>query len=445
MAVVSIAQSAQPSRSNTTTVAPIQAFKLRAQNRKREPLAFDALLVRRRTQPLHEGKPKALRKRQVSATLATTTPSTTVTIFTTISSNEVAVPTGTTQPAPPVVTVTVISIPPETVTLTESGVTQTLVVVPPEVTLSLTAQPGVTETVIALPPETLTITPQPGVTETVVETPSETFTIALPTVFPTVTAIQQSPTLGSNPGATTVTISRFPGNGSAGSPTATSSLSPFSPNSANFQSRMAAHHVPAIVGGVIGGLAALLILLILFVLCRRRRNQRRGAGPVLLADPFQDEANIVHTMEQQQRELTDLTTPSPYQVPSPFQAAMVATPGISLDVSPQSSSPAPGGKFVKGTTILAPAREDSISTTHSPPSVLPQDSYVTMAELNALRTRILEVENLALRQRINDVENLARAGPSGPTAAATTNPPRASESPPEYASPIDEVQPTETH
>ncbi|KJA27215.1 hypothetical protein HYPSUDRAFT_52190 [Hypholoma sublateritium FD-334 SS-4] len=439
MAVASIAQSAPPSRSNTTSVPPIQAFKLRAQNRKREPLAFDALLVRRRTQPLREGKPKVFRKRQISATLATPTPSTTVTIFTTISSNEVTEPTGKTQPAPPVVTVTVISPPPETVTLTESGVTQTLVVVPPEVTLSLTAQPGVTETVIALPPETLTITPQPGVTETVIETPSETFTIALPTV----TAIQQSPTLGSNPGATTVTISRFPGHGSPGSPTSTSSLSPLSPNSANSQSRMAAHHVPAIVGGVIGGLAALLILLILLVLCRRRRNQRRATGPVLLADPFQDEPPPM----EQQRDFNDVTTPSPYHVPSPFQAAMVATPGISLDVSPQSSSPAPRGKFVKGTstTNIPHAREDSISTTHSPPSVSPQDSYVTMAELNALRTRILEVENLALRQRIHDVENLARAGPSGTAAAETTNPPRASESPPEYASPIDEAQPTETH
>ena len=123
----------------------------------------------------------------------------------------------------------------------------------------------------------------------------------------------------------------------------------------------------------------------------------------------------------------------------------MAIPGVSMDVSPQSSSPAPGGKFAKSSTNIAHVREDSISTTHSPPSVSPQDSYVTMAELNALRARILEVENLALRQRINDVENLARAGPSGTTAAATTNPPRASESPPEYVSPIDEVQPTEAH
>jgi hypothetical protein len=64
-----------------------------------------------------------------------------------------------------------------------------------------------------------------------------------------------------------------------------------------------------------------------------------------------------------------------------------------------------------------------------------------MLEIQALRQRILEVENMALQQRVADVENMARVRQN--TGELSTDPriARASESPPEYASPVDETMP----
>lgn len=119
---------------------------------------------------------------------------------------------------------------------------------------------------------------------------------------------------------------------------------------------------------------------------------------------------------------------------SAFGAAMVAS---TSDTS--SPRPAKFANLYPANPQESQARQESISTTNSPGSnISPQD---TMLEIQALRQRILEVENMALRQRVADVENTARVRQD--TGESSTDPriARASESPPEYASPVDETRP----
>lgn len=273
---------------------------------------------------------------------------------------------------------------------------------------------------------------------TIVTSGATLVTLTLPSESGVFFPQQSLPPVGTGPGngATTVMITPSPSasNGPIGaSPTSSTTIStPLAPGSMNSRSTSAPRHVSTIVGSIIGAIVALIII---FVLCYRRRNRNRATGPILLADPFQDEV-FTPPAEQQQRDATSLTTPSPFTGPIVTGASHSPSQGL---YSPTS------GKFAKQQGD-SHGRDPSVSTSHSPPSISAQDSFVTMADLNTLRARILEVENLALRQRIADVENMARAGPSN----ALANPdellqvPRASESPPEYASPLVEA-PVESH
>lgn len=351
--------STNPAQQSWPNSPSIQVFKLRGQNRRRDPLPLNAALVRERSPRLQN--PVNVKKRpqaSVTTTITTTTTKTTT--------NH-----GTTQP-PPTITETVIIVPSVVFTFVTSGATH--------VTFTLPNESGVS--------------------------------------FPQRSPSSMEP--GSGAGGTSVTTTQTPSNGPGGtSPTfsgttsATTTSVPFVRSTSATQ-----RHVSTIVGSVIGGIVALIII---FALCYRRRSRNRATGPILLADPYHDE-DFVNPAEQQQRHAISLAAAQPLGGPA---AATGASHSQEL-----SRSPASGGRNLK--QGYSYGRDPSISTTHSPPSTSAQDSHAaTMADLNILRARILEVENLALRQRIADVENMAH----GPSNAI----PRASESPPEYASPMVEA------
>ncbi|KAF9482752.1 hypothetical protein BDN70DRAFT_387830 [Pholiota conissans] len=286
---------------------------------------------------------------------------------------------------------------------------------------STTAPPNPLSTVTVT--SSLTFSP-PG-TVVIVISPSPTF---IPVTVGSVPPLQLpgSPTENSQ-SIITVTQTTLPGTiqGQGGTPIVLPSTSShsadfptdtspaFAEGSPSRNSR--ARVVAIVVGSVVGGL--IVVLSLLFLLLRWRRRRRR-TGPILLADPFSDI-----------RSPTSIVMPQP----SAFGAAMLAG---SSDASSPNPLPA------KLSNLYPPEsqnRQDSVTTNSPGPSTSQQD---TMVEIQALRQRILEVENIALRQRIVDIENVSRGrqDTAEDTSAARVVD-RVSESPPEYASPVEESQP----
>ncbi|KDR84556.1 hypothetical protein GALMADRAFT_151410 [Galerina marginata CBS 339.88] len=318
--------------------------------------------------------PGAKRRRQVSATVTTTTEfRSTTTILVSPSSTETEVIV--------VVPVQISVIPPVITTITESNGVPTVVTITPPVT-------------VTLPASTVTLGP-PG------SSPTEDL-----------------------PGSAGI------GSGSTSSTARSTPLSPGSPNNTSFpgssttpQTRLSSNRLAVIVGSTIGSAIALILLIVLIFFFCRRRNRRREAQPVLLPDPFPIETREPVSVEQGGQFTS-----------SPSQFGNIASGNITHSPKSTNQSSSKHGYVRQDTSrsqstgiqsgeIIRPL-EGTVSTPSPPPMSL--DS--TASELQALRQRMQEIESLARRFRETDAMG---------SIVQPAQVERPSESPPEYASPVE--------
>lgn len=369
-----------PSRDGPpSTPTGVQYFKLRQQLRQQRPTLLDPQLIRQRLPEIvHPIGFK--RRRQVSAV-----PTTTV-----------------------VVTSTVL-VPPPSHTVTATDIVDVLPpvisVIPPVVTTIQDQNGGHSTTIITLrPPVTTTLVPvttltfaNPGDDST---TTTTLFTVTASEFLPTPQPTGSSPEPPNN--------NPFP-------------AAPFTP-----QARISANHVPVIVGSVIGSVAAVLFLLLAIFFFRRRRNRMRDQEPVLLPDPF--------LAQNRQPVFIDQRGPvSSSSLPLGATAITAHQLQPSTDQSSSKFSNTRQNTFQSQSTGIQ-SQENVLpragpSTTPSPP---PRSQNSAISELTALRQRMQEIEALArnvVRETDAEIANVQRG-----------NTERASESPPEYTSPVREPE-----